>query len=425
MTELRRLTVQSIEGTVSVVNSTVTPLAGDTGGSDHIFTGVSEDVKDFGMILVSVFADQASATDGLSVEFSPDGSNWDSKDVFNIPASTSKTFSFQPVYRYFRIVYTNGVAAQSVFRMQIQFKLTYVKPSSHRIQDGISTDDDAELVKAVLTGEDPDGHFHNIQATHDGNLTISDNSSGLSIAQGEVTGTSFIHKFGDAPDFDIGDGFVTVWDGAEDGTAWECMQYVFSTSAAIDSLSCSDAGDTVDIEIQGLDSNYGLVTQTLTLTGQARVPLTTNLIRVHRAKNVGSTDLVGHVFVYENDTLTGGVPDDPTLIRAIIHPQHNQTLMAVYTIPAGKTGYMRSWFAGTAGTVKTSAHEIHIAARPFGQVFQTKHVSSIIANGSSHLNHHYTEPEVFTEKTDIEIHVNTDTNAVAISGGFDIVLVDN
>src|SRR5210317_793686 len=49
--------------------------------------------------------------------------------------------------------------------------------------------------------------------------------SGLAIAKGDVYGHSVVHKFGAAFDFDTGDNEVTVWDGAEDGTAWELMSY--------------------------------------------------------------------------------------------------------------------------------------------------------------------------------------------------------
>jgi len=100
----------------------------------------------------------------------------------------------------------------------------------------------------------------------DGHLSIHDLSNGLSIAQGEVTGHTFIHKFGLAPDFDEIDNDVDVWDGANDGTINQ-MEYTFSSTADIDSISSNNAGDSQDIEVQGLDTNFDLVTQTVTLNG--------------------------------------------------------------------------------------------------------------------------------------------------------------
>ncbi len=271
----------------------------------------------------------------------------------------------------------------------------------------------------------PDGVVIDVAATDSGNLKTSNAESGLAIAKGEVEGTSFIHKFGNAPDFDKNAGFVTIWDGADDGKAWELNQYVYSTTADIDSISSSDNGDTQLVEIQGLDSDFLLVTQTVTLSGQARQAFGTNLIRIFRVKNIGSVDFAGTVVAYVNTAITGGVPNDNTKIRAVVHIGNNQTEMAIFTVPAGKTGYMRDWYASTSAAKKDSSHVIKIFARPFGQVFQLKHTSSIIESGSSHIKHDYIEPEVFTEKTDVEIKTDTDQDAASVAAGFDIVLVDN
>jgi len=177
---------------------------------------------------------------------------------------------------------------------------------------------------------------------------ILDRDFYLEIAKGNVPGHSVVQKFGNAPDFDSTDGEVTVWDGAEDATAWELMRYVYSTTADIDSLSSSSAADTQDITIQGLDTNWELVNQTVTLNGQTRVALTTNLIRVFRAYNDNGTNLSGHIFIYVNDTLTGGIPNTNANIRCVIDPVNQQTEMAIYTIPAGKTGYLTRGYSSTS-----------------------------------------------------------------------------
>lgn len=416
--------VVAVPSHVSTVNSTAVVL-----GAGATFTGDWEETLQFNVIVVTVRASHASATNGLMLEFSSDGVNVDSDDVFTIPADMGKTFSFQTATKYYRVNYTNGATPQTFFRLQTVLK-PYTKSSSHRAQDDISSEDDAELVKATLAGEDQDnvGTFKNVKVSTDGYLAISNNSSGLAIAEGNVTGKAFVHKFGNAPDFDTGDGEVTVWDGAEDAAAWENMVYDYSTTAAIDSVSSSSASDTVDVEVQGLDANYDIVNQTVTLNGQNRVALDTNLIRVFRAFNANSTDLVGHVFVYENVALSGGIPTNPSLIRIVIHPENNQTEMAVYTIPDGKTGYLRSWYVSTAGASKTSEYIIRLKSREFNKVFRLKHKAAISDTGSSHIQHNYIEPEVFLAKTDLEMTVEMTASGgsgASISAGFDIVIVDN
>lgn len=155
-------------GSIDSNNSTNTPL-----GIDGVFTGESTEVKDYGIIYVSTMSDVASATNGLIIQQSSDGINWDHTDEYTINASSAKTFSFQAALQYFRIVYTNGSTAQTYFRLQVILKKTNGKSSSHRIQDAIVDDDDAELVKSISTGKNPNGEFVNGQFTRNGNYRVS------------------------------------------------------------------------------------------------------------------------------------------------------------------------------------------------------------------------------------------------------------
>ncbi len=282
------------------------------------------------------------------------------------------------------------------------------------------------VLRRGLIAKAADGAYYGIVGNTGGELAVY-SASGLSISKGDVSGTSFIHKFGNAPDFDTSDGSVSIWDGASDAGIDE-MTYTYSATADIDSLSSSSAGDTQDIEVQGLDSSYNLVTQTITLTGQTRVALTTDLIRVFRLKNVGSTNLAGTCYCFVNGATTGGVPNTTSDIRAIIQIGNNQTLMSIYTIPNGKTGYMSTWFGSTAGANKSSNYIMDIFTRPFGQVFQLKHRSSLNDSGNSYIQHRYVEPEIFSAKTDIEMRCSLTAVGVtlaSVSSGFDLVLIDD
>lgn len=124
-------------GTVSSVNSSTSPL-----GGAGVFTGTSENVKNYSAIQVSVISNVASATDGISLQQSSDGTNWDITDVYTIAAATGKTFSVQPVATFFRVVYTNGAGAQASFRLQTVYHINAPNPSSQRPADAYTNETD-------------------------------------------------------------------------------------------------------------------------------------------------------------------------------------------------------------------------------------------------------------------------------------------
>lgn len=122
---------------LSTVNSTTAVL-----GVGAAFTGTAEEVIDFSIVHINVHASHASATDGLSVQQSSDGTNWDHTDTFTVPAATGKAFSFQPIARYLRVVYTNGGTLQTTFRLQTVYHRMLTKMSSQRPSDGYSNEND-------------------------------------------------------------------------------------------------------------------------------------------------------------------------------------------------------------------------------------------------------------------------------------------
>ena len=151
-----------LSGMVDENNSTVT-LLGNTIGVDNVFTGVATEVLDYGFIFVTAYSDVASDTNGLSIEQSSDGVNWDSKDTYSIPAATAKLYAPQPAAKWFRVVYTNGASVQTVFRLQTVLKKTSALPSSHKLNDAVSGEDDAQLVKSAIAYRSVnDGTYNNV-----------------------------------------------------------------------------------------------------------------------------------------------------------------------------------------------------------------------------------------------------------------------
>ena len=238
----------------------------------------------------------------------------------------------------------------------------------------------------------------NMLADQDGNvINTFGAASNIPIASGSVTGHSHINKFGYSDDIA---NLSTIWDGSN--------IYTYSTSAGavtVASSSSDDAGAV--IEVQGLDASYHLVTQDITIDGTGA----TNLIRVFRARvktpASGETGNVGIISIN-----IGGQ------LRAKILAGKGQTLMAVYTIPAGKTGYLLN----LTMSVDKSVDVIYkLMAREQGGAFNIK---GQFGTFGTPIDHNYPIPLVFTEKTDIEIQAEAGNNC---GGGatFDLILVDN
>jgi len=135
-----------LDGRVDENNSSSTPLA-----AGAYFIGTATDTLDYALIFVTVFSDVAGASPiSLCTEFSSDGITWRSGDCFQIPANTEKTFSIQPYKRYMRISYYNGGADQTVFDLHTVVKKTNSKPSTHKIGDNVTIEDDTTLNTSVL-----------------------------------------------------------------------------------------------------------------------------------------------------------------------------------------------------------------------------------------------------------------------------------
>ena len=226
-------------------------------------------------------------------------------------------------------------------------------------------------------------------------------AANIPIAAGLLTGYSHINKFGYRDT--IAGSWQTIWDKAAD--------YAYYAAATVTAVA-DNAGDNVTddggtVEVQGLDENYAPVTETLTIGGAASVA---QFSRVFRARmvtaNTGTTNA-------DEIRIKNGVNDVAVIIAGA-----GQTLMSLYTIPAGKTGYLIK----LQGSIDANNDALfRLYAKPFGGAFNVKGQFGVFASG---FNYDYPVPLRFEEKTDIEIKGLSQSG---VGGGaiFDIILVDN
>lgn len=226
--------ILGVPAIVSTANSSTATL-----GSGATFTGTSEDVKDFAIIVISVFADQVSGTDGLSVQQSSNGTNWDITDTYTIPASTGKTFSFQPAARFLRVVYTNGATIQGAFRLQTIYHPLPTKNSSQRASDGYTNETDLEQVwgfNSYFNGTTWD----RVRGTIVAGILINPGSSSILSLQTGTRNTSVIGSYNEDAGHTSGDiGLFTM------GVRNDTMSSITSTDLDYSPHMVGPSGETI------------------------------------------------------------------------------------------------------------------------------------------------------------------------------------
>jgi hypothetical protein len=236
----------------------------------------------------------------------------------------------------------------------------------------------------------------------------------LSIARNHVGGHSLMLKFGRNPDIDQTE--ETVWEGG--GT------YTFDATAQSLEIVSSNANDSSGgsgartITLLGLDSTYTSLTQVVTLNGTNAVAIAGRWLRVFRA-SVTTAGTGGVNAGTLTVRLSGG-----GATRLVIGAGNGQTLMAVYTIPAGKTGYMVHYYASlnTATPATAASMDARLFTRPSTGVLNLKQQQASMAGL---LMYDFGVPFAITEKTDVYLNASTSSNNSDVCGGFDIILVDN
>jgi hypothetical protein len=177
----------ALEGLADAGNSSDTPLL--AGAS---FTGAAIDIKDYAAINVAVFSDVNAATNGLRMEFSPDGVNWDHTHTFNVIGNIGVSYAQAAELRYFRIVYVNGGTDQTVFRLTTILKLTTVSPSRYTVEQPLIGNQMADVVKSVIFGKTTagGGAYVDVKVNPSGALTVEADIVASVLPTGAATETT-------------------------------------------------------------------------------------------------------------------------------------------------------------------------------------------------------------------------------------------
>ena len=253
----------------------------------------------------------------------------------------------------------------------------------------------------------------------------------LAIARGIVLGKSHINKYGRNPDcaqaasataVNIG---RSIWDGGIAGA----VNWLAPTVSRIHQLKSTSVNDDTDgggtnagartVQIYGLDSNFALFNETLTLNGITN-GATASFTMIYRmiVRTAGATG-------WNEGTITATADTDGT-ITARITIGNNQTLMTQFMIPAATKGYMTNF----SGTLKKSGGQakfadIFLMSKACGEVWRVRESGSAASDGQNKFSHPFKPYKVFEAKELIELVANPSADVQDISGSYDLILVDD
>lgn len=178
---------------------------------------------------------------------------------------------------------------------------------------------------------------------------------------------------------DVSTSFETVWDGSNNYTYPASAVTMTATSAA------GATDNDVEVTIVGLNADYAEITETVTLAGSGTATTTNSFLRINGA----------YVSNGQNPTANITIANGGTTYSQITFP-YNKAFAAVYTVPAGKRGYLM--YASVSLEKQKEVVAKFMTKQP-GGVFLT---GGIIGTTGSY-QRDWVFPPVLQPKTDIEI----------------------
>jgi hypothetical protein len=178
----------------------------------------------------------------------------------------------------------------------------------------------------------------------------------------------------------------------------------YLTTNDIDTVSSSSASDTaVVLTISYLTISGGVFTpgvQTVTLNGQNKVLLDVPCARIETVFNLGTVAAIGDVYIYEDDTITAGVPDTDALVHDRIDPLFQRNAKGSITVPDNEFCVVTNVLASVLKKQAASV-DVHAEFRtPPGTVFNRGIPLGLDTVGTNFIHLTLDPPEILPPNSD-------------------------
>ena len=254
----------------------------------------------------------------------------------------------------------------------------------------------------------------------------------LEIARDNVTGQSSGNKFGRNIEIDSG---VTadVWDGGHTvASGGNSLIWLAPTAARIHTIASTSANDTTggtganSVRIDYLpDWDTAEATETVTGDLNAGIGMNNAAVIINRMEVIPQASST----TANDGDITATAATDST-VTARIRIGKGQTQMAIYGIPSIQTLKMGRLYGNTnksggAAGLLDATLLINTAPDVNSIVFITKHTFGLQTVGTSAFTIPYYGPKKIVGPAIVKVQVESNTNDMDVSAGFDFVVVDN
>jgi hypothetical protein len=231
----------------------------------------------------------------------------------------------------------------------------------------------------------------------------------MMVSGGYISDHTFNHKFGAVDG--IGNNTTgTVWDIPNQLYPWTALD-----TPAVVNVERNNVGDNgITVTVEGLDGDYLEVSEDIVISGADQVG-TQLFKRVNRAFISGATTNAGDI------DIEAGAAGGTTVAR--IQAGLGQTLMSVFTVPAGKTAYFHR-ITATAQDGKDATGWMYVREVNGVTAFRIKHTWEFYGDAGQY-HYDFAFPLPVSEKSDIDMRVTTRDKNGRYTIAFDVLLVGN
>ena len=238
----------------------------------------------------------------------------------------------------------------------------------------------------------------------------------LKVAKGDYYNISTVFKFGRSNAVGLTE--IPIWDGDAAYTFLDTAEYINVSSTSVNDTALGSGART--LIMYGLDANFNEISEVITLNGTTPVKSTNQYLRLFRALILtsGTNTPVGGA----NLGIISFTGFTTATLQARIKANEGQTLMAIYTVPAGKTAFITggvfSVGSGKSCTFRGKFRNCLGTTCAFSNKFTIEMYES-----SQYLP--FATPLRVPEKTDMLITGVNGTPEISASASWGMILIDN